>query len=312
MLGIKSEATFRLIESPPHAGFASFAFAGLTQASQALSAIARADLAEEVYILDPAMTDAMPSDVRGQAKAAIAVARAAGGKVKAALALAGLARGGTDFIPQGHFSLHVTAAGRCAAAVDADLERARTFASQFGGSEVAATIPRVARATLFENLNGVLGPRGGRWAALNAKVAHSDASRLIAEFDALSARSAQDMDRCGVTITRLASALGNHCFSFEPVFHWQDAWTPLQRAAADPAHLAQFSEPAPNPAARELVDRLRLETVALFRRLGAASNQIGRTYPFRAALSQAPEALLARIKAEVDPHGLMNPGVLGF
>lgn len=312
MLGIKTEATFRIMESPSDTGFLSFAFADLTGAAQALSAIARADVAEEVYVLDPGVTDAMPTDVHAQVQTAAAVARAAGGKVKAALALAGLARAGTDFIPPGHFSLHMTAAGRSAAAVDADLDRARALAAKLGGSEVAATIPRVARATLFENLNGVLGPRGGRWTALNAKVAHSDALRLIAEFDTLSASFAQDMAARGVTITRLASALGNHCFSFEPVFHWQDSWTPLQRAAADAAHLARFTEPAPDPAARALVDRLRRETVDLFRRLGAASNQIGRTYPFRSALSPAPEALLAKLKDAVDPRRLMNPGVLGF
>ncbi|MBH1998936.1 MAG: FAD-binding oxidoreductase [Sphingomonadaceae bacterium] len=61
-----------------------------------------------------------------------------------------------------------------------------------------------------------------------------------------------------------------------------------------------------------MVDRLRAETVALFRHYGAASNQIGRTYPFREALSEPVEMLLTQIKHAVDPQGLMNPGVLGF
>lgn len=312
MFGIKTEASFRLIRSPAEQGYASFAFAGIEEAADALCEIARADLAEEVYILDPSAAGAVHADSATMAKTAMSVARDAGGALKAVKALASLAKGGTGFIPEGHFSLHLTAAGRCAAAVEADLEEAHRIAARWGGIAVAPTIPRIARAELFANLNGVLGPTGGRWAALNAKVAHSEARRLIAAFDAMIAPHAEEMAAHGITFTRLASALANHCFSFEPVFHWQDSWQPLHREAPDTRHLAGFVEPAPNPEARALVDRLRHETVELFRSLGAASNQIGRTYPFRPALSPAPEALLATIKQALDPRGLMNPGVLGF
>ncbi|WP_176593935.1 FAD-binding oxidoreductase [Sphingobium sp. EM0848] len=312
MFGIKTEATFRLIRTPAEQGYASFAFACIKQAADALCEIARADLAEEVYILDPSAAGAVHTDATTMAKTAMSVAREAGGALKAVKALASLAKGGTDFIPEGHFSLHLTAAGRSAPAVEADLDAAQRIAVQRGGIVVAPTIPRVARAEIFANLNGVLGPRGGRWAALNAKIAHSDAHRLIDAFDAMIAPHAEEMAACGVSHTRLVSALANHCFSFEPVFHWQDSWQPLHRIAPEPVHLAGFTEPAPNPAGRMLVDRLRQQTVELFHSLGAASNQIGRTYPFRAALSPAPEQLLLTIKQALDPRGLMNPGVLGF
>jgi FAD/FMN-containing dehydrogenase len=96
------------------------------------------------------------------------------------------------------------------------------------------------------------------------------------------------------------------------VFHWRDRWQPIHRVAVDPAHLAGLVEPSADPAARTLVDRLREETATLFRSLGAASNQIGRTYPFREALSPPAGQLLAAIKAQLDPTGRMNPGVLGF
>lgn len=312
MFGIKTEASFRLIEAPAHTGFASFAFTDIESAADALSAIARADLAEEVYILDPSAASSTKPDLRTMAKTALSVARDAGGPTGAIKALAGLARGGTGFIPAGHFSLHMTAAGRSAAAVAADLASSRHIAVRAGGKPVAPTIPRVARAELFQDLNAVLGATGGRWAALNAKVAHSDARPLIAAFDAMIAPHRTEMAAHGVTFTRLASALANHCFSFEPVFHWRDGWLPIHRDKVEPAHLATFSEPEANPEARALVNLLRGQTVELFREFGAASNQIGRAYPFRPALAPEPEALLAEIKKLVDPRGLMNPGVLGF
>ena len=313
MLGIKTEASFRMIRTPAGQDHASFAFATLEEAADALSEIARADLAEEVYILDPGAVDALPADATAMAKTALSVAREAGGTLKAAKALASLAKGGTGFVPAGHFSLHLTVAGRIPAAVRADLDAATRIATERGGVPVAPTIPRVARAAIFADLNGVIGPKGGRWAALNAKVAHSEARGLIAAFEALIAPHAGEMAAHEVHVTRLVSALGTGCFSFEAVFHWRDSWLPLHRAAAEPRHLAGFGEmPPADPAARALVDRLRRETVEMFRERGAISSQIGRTYPFREALSPAPERLLAGIKEILDPRGLMNPGVLGF
>lgn len=312
MFGIKTEASFRLIRTPSETGFASFAFRTIEEAADALSEIARADLAEEVYILDPSAAGTIDADAATMAKTAVSVARGAGGAIKAVKALASLAKGGMDFIPEGHFSLHLTAAGRTPGAVEADLAEAHRIATEAGGFAVAPTIPRVARAELFANLNGILGPDGGRWAALNAKVAHSDARRLIAAFDEMIAPWQAEMDKHGVHYTRLVSALANHCFSFEPVFRWRDTLNPIHRQAAEPGFLASFPEAAANPEARALVDTLRRETVELFRRLGAASNQIGRTYPYREALTPEADALLSSIKQALDPQGLINPGVLGF
>lgn len=311
-LGIKSRATLRLITAPAHEDYASFAFPRIEDASAALSAIAREDIAEDVYTLDPASTDHLDLSAADMMRSASAVARSAKGAAHAIKSLASMATAGKRFIPKGHFSLHVTAAGRNQAAVDADLQRARDIAHKAGGSEVAATIPRVARADLFANLNGIIGPKGRRWAALNAKVAHSDAGRLIKAFDDLVAPHRAAMAQAGVTITRLGSALSNHCFSFEPVFHWQDSWLPIHRAVADPAHLRGFNEPAANPEGRALVDVLRKETVHLFRDLGAASNQIGRMYPYFTALEEQPANLLLTLKRYLDRQGLMNPGVLEF
>ena len=312
MLGVKTEASLRLIRTPAHSDHASFAFATIEGAVDALCEIARADLAEEVYMLDPSAASTTDPDLGMMWKTAALVARSAGGPAQAVRALASIALGGTKVIPPGHFSVHMTAAGRRRQAVVADLAAGRDVARRHGGRPVAPTIPRVARSTLFQNLDAALGPQGGRWAALNAKVAHSDAHRLVSAFQAMLAPYAQDMAAHGVSCTRLASALGNHCFSFEPVFRWRDSWQPIHRAVVDPVVLASLQEPAPDMEARALVDRLRHETVALFSTLGAASNQIGRTYPFRDALLPGPEALLTRLKAAVDPAGLMNPGVLGF
>jgi FAD/FMN-containing dehydrogenase len=307
--GIKTLASLRMIRAPETQGYASFAFADLADASDALSEIARADLSEEVYILDPAAAHSVADT---PARTVWAVLREAGGLGAAMRALAELARGGARPIPVGCYSLHLVAAGHSDQAVWHDLARAGRIATNAGGVRIAPTVPRAARALLFSSLDAVVDADGGRWAALNAKVAHSDARDLIAAFDVMVAPHLAEMTAKGVTLTRLASALGNHSFSFEPVYHWRDAWLPAHRRALSPTRAAALSEPPANPEARALVDRLRSETTELFRRLGAASNQIGRTYPYLEALSPAPASLLRGIKRQLDPACLMNPGVLGL
>ena len=311
-LGLKIRATFRVIRAPAHLAHASFAFERLGDACRALCAISGEGLAEDCYIMDPGATDHLDLGVADMVRSATAVARASRGLLDAGKSLFGMAAGGQAVIPQGHYSLHMTAAGRHSGAVAQDIADAGTLARRHGGQEVAATIPMVARADPFPNLNGVLGPGGGRWAAINAKVALSEAERLTFEFDAIIASHQAGMEKAGVRVTRLASAFSNHCFSFEGVFHWRDSWLPLHRSAPDSAHVARFDEPGPDPAAREMVETLRRETVDLFRRLGAASNQIGRTYPYLSALLPETRDLLLAIKRAVDPDMRMNPGVLEF
>ncbi|MCL4721885.1 MAG: FAD-binding oxidoreductase, partial [Gammaproteobacteria bacterium] len=300
------------VEAPVAEGFASFAFADLPGAAAALSAVARAGVAEEAYVLDPATTGDTTLTAGGALRTGLALLRAAGGPREALGMLVDALRGGQRPVPAGAWSLHLVAAGRHRDAVTTDLAHARCLAGRYGGRTVAATIPRVARAELFTSLDTVLGAGGQRWAALNAKVAHSEAPALMQGFAALLERHGSALARNGITVTRLASALSQQAFSFETVFHWRDAWLPLHRVTLSAERRAALAEPPDNPAARALVAQLREETMALFAAQGAASNQLGRSYPFLGLLEPATTGLLHDLKARLDPAGLMNPGVLGF
>lgn len=310
--GIKTEASFRLIPAPAAEGFASFAFAELPAAAAALSAIARAGLAEEAYVLDPATTGATAQAPATALRTGLKLLREARRQGQLLSLIGDVLRGGQSPIPPGAWSLHLATAGRHQGAVAADLAEARRLAVRQGGRPVAATIPRVARADLFSSLDAVLGAEGQRWAALNAKVAHSEAPALMQGFAELLARHQTALAVHGVTSTRLCSALGTLAFSFETVFHWRDAWLPLHRAALSAQRRAALTEPPDNPAARALVAQLREETMALFAAHGAVSNQLGRSYPFLGLLEPATAALLRDLKARLDPEGRMNPGVLGL
>ncbi len=318
-LGIKLQATFRLIEAPAATGFASFAFTDRGAAARALSAVARAGLAEDAYVFDPQTTARnMAGTSTRQALATLwAVARGQpgggqAGRLSALGAALRMAAVGRRAVPAGAWSLHLVCAGASSSALRADLARCRRLARAEGGREIADSVPRAVRASLFPNLNAILGPNGERWAATNAKVAHSDAAAMLAAVDKTLEPWQARMAEHGITTSLVLIAIANHAFSVEPVLHWRDEWLPIHRQTAEPDHLAQLAPPTADPVARALVDELRAALVELFAHHGAASNQLGKLYPYVDALEPATADLVTGLKQLVDPGGAMNPGVLGL
>ncbi len=311
--GVKVEATLRVMPAPAHTAYASFAVPGIVGAALLLADIARAGVAEEAYVFDPASTrrNLDGADLKRALSTLGGVVRGQSGWLAGLKAGAKLVAAGRHFTPEDAYSVHVTCAGRSEAAVAADLAACRAIAATAGAAEIPNSIPMAVRADPFPPPQA-LGNDGERWAALNAKVAHSDAVALIEEAEALLARHAAEMSRLGVWMSRLMIAISNHAFSYEPVFHWNDAWLPIHHATALPATVAKHPEPAPHPEARELVHGLRNEMIALFARHGAASNQIGRTYPWLDMAEPGTRRLVEALKAGLDPRKVMNPGALGL
>ncbi len=312
--GIKTEATFKLIEMPTHTDYLSFTFTNALTAAKALSRIGAAGTAEEAYVFDPKTTSrnmqgsTLGKDVQRLGDIITGQSNLFAG-LKAGL---GVMFAGKRLVPESAYSLHLVCAGRSTASVAGDIALSRKLLNEQGGIEIPSSIPLAVRASPFDNLNGALGPNGERWVALNAKVHHSDAANLIERFDAILKPYRTKMGELHIEVSTLFIAMDTHVFSFEPVFHWPDTWLPIHRVVPDSAHLATLREPDANPAAAELVAQLRRETLALFDELGVASNQIGRTYAYIDKLAPDTAALVRDIKSNLDPDCRMNPGVLGL
>jgi hypothetical protein len=196
--------------------------------------------------------------------------------------------------------------------MSADLQACREVCRAHGGTEIVDSIPRAVRANPFPPPDGVLGVDGHRWAALNAKVAHSDAPRIMEESARVLEPYRERMRAEGVWMTHLLIAIGTTAFSFEPVFRWRDEWLPLHRRTLSAAARARLQEPPPQPAARALVEEMRRKLIELFAQLGAASNQLGKSYPYHGSLRPESARFVAALKRTIDPPGLMNPGALGL
>ncbi len=113
---------------------------------------------------------------------------------------------------------------------------------------------------------------------------------------------------CGLTIGTSFFGVARAGLLYEPVLYWPDArLLAHDRRTGDalPRHPA-------NPAAAALVAQISAEMIAIFHAAGAAHLQIGRTYPWARDRDAGAMALVRAIKAELDPHNLINPGALGL
>ena len=314
-LGIKGVVTLRMMREPAHTDYLSFGFQDRDAAVEALCEIGRSELAEDCYMMDPDKTRAAllaPSDFVKDAKTLMKVVAQEKGLLRSLKAGAELAMAGRDFVDDGCYSLHMVLAGRTRMAVEGDMALARAVVARMGGKELPNSIPKAGRADPYSSLNAVLGPTGDRWVALNAKVAHSEARPLVDAVEALIGRYQADLDAKGVMVSRLLTVVGNHVFSYEPVFNWHDAWLPIHHATVSREMKAKVPEPAANPEACELVMEVRGEIIALFAGFGAQSNQIGRTYHYIDVMRPESRPLLEGIKHVLDPDNRVNPGALGL
>ena len=313
-LGVKAEITLRLIPTPEHERWASYEFDDVAAVCAAASDIARANLACEIIGFDPGL-----ARVRMRRASMMADAKTLANVVSHQKSLLGglkegakMVMAGRDFLGEAAYSLHVVVEGRTRAGVDAEFAILDQLAQKRGGRAVENSIPKALRANPFTPLNNILGPDGERWAPVHGIVAHSHAETCWREIDALFASMADEFERHGVTVGYLLSTLATTAFLIEPVFLWPEALEPIHEETVEPAHLAKMTRRPANPEATAVVATARAKVIEVFQRHGGTHFQIGRTYPYLASRDEAGGALLAAVKAALDPNGRMNPGALGL
>ncbi|MFN3959030.1 MAG: FAD-binding oxidoreductase [Parvularculaceae bacterium] len=313
-LGLKAEATLRLIEKPGAEGYASFAFKSREACAAAMSALARAGIGAEVFAFDPNL-----QRIRMKRASLAADVKALAGVVKGQKNLlagvreaAKIAIAGRDIVEDDDYSVHLAVEGRAEAGVAADLAAARRIAAEAGGREIENTIPKVVRATPFTPLNAIIGPDGERWAPVHGIVPHSKAATVWREIDDYFASLKADFDREGVFTGYLLTTLSTNGFLIEPVFYWPSALDALHRETVEASMIARVKAYSENPAATTLVAKARRRVAEIFLAHGAAHFQIGKTYLYREGRSPEAWALLDSLKSALDPHRRLNPGALGL
>jgi len=313
-LGVKARAVLRLIEAPPAARCLSFTFESAKAVYATMTDTARAGLAAECFAFDPGMQKIRMKRVSlaEDMKALGSVMKSAGG------VLAGLQQGakvvlaGRGFLKEGTFSVHYGIDGRDEADADSRAEAVRRLALGHGGTEVENTLPRVMRANPFMEVNSMVGPGGERWVPAHCAVPLSQAESLHAACEALFARHTAALERFGIDHGYLICAVGGNAMLVEPCLYWPDERPEFVERVLEAGYLAKLPRFPQNLEARAAAMRIREELAELFATVGGASFQIGKFYRYRDSQHASALALLGALKRELDPRGLMNPGVLGF
>ncbi len=307
-LGIKTRASLRLIPRPEAVGYASAAYGSAPAMLAAMAAISRRALASECFGFDPVLAQMRlrRASLVGDAKTLGAVVRRQGLVEGLKLVAAG-----RDFVGEHEWSVHVVVEADSPAALSGRLAEARRVLADAGGRAVEPSIPKVLRSTPFTPPNSILGPAGERWVPVHGVLPHSAAPSAWRAVQDLFDACADERARLGVSVGWLCTTLAQQGTLLEPVFYWPDAHTAYHRRVVEPDFLARVAAgDVARPEARALVARLKREASDLLRAHGAAHFQIGRWYRWREGRDPLALALYDAIKREIDPGGVLNPGVL--
>ena len=313
-LGIKASIRLPLIQARTAFATASFAFPTFAAYHAAVAAAQSERLDDSHFGIDLALSQGQIGKAEGVgARFGIArdILRAASGPLAGLRQLARMALAGDAAMRADAYMAHFIIDGIDEAEVAG---RKRQLCNLFSahGREIANTVPAFVRAMPFAPLTNVLGPNGERWVPISGVLLHDQAVPFHDALKALRDEHAAEMDRLGVWLGTMFSPVGSGGFLYEIAFYWPDARTAYHETVLDPDHVAGLPAYAADETARQYVDQLKRNIIDLYQAHGAAHFQIGRAYPYRSRLSPQTDALLVAIKTQVDPHNLMNPGVLGL
>lgn len=312
-LGIKAEATLRLIPCASDLGHASFGFDTIEQMTMAQVELTRRGLPTECFGVDDYKirnSSQMGNKLVAGAKTLIDVASAgksllSGMRNAAKVALS--ARSLADYA----YSIHLTVEGDSEAVVEHRMRQVEDVASGFGGTATEGAIPKVLRARPFVPLRSVLGFDGQRWVPVHAVLPLSKAVQAVQATEQFFAERRAMMEEHGIVYSPLTSNFYNS-FLLEPCFYWYDEILPLHVEVLGEELTRPWRTRPANPAARSAVMQMRTELSALYDRMGGIHFQIGRAYAYLDTLQPQAGAAVCQLKTMFDPRGLMNPGSLGL
>jgi D-lactate dehydrogenase (cytochrome) len=218
---------------------------------------------------------------------------------------------GRNFLKNAVYSAHFSAEGQTDAEAKAKIAEVRSIARRYG-AEVANSIPTYFNAEPFMELLPILGPNGERWKPTHGIIPFSRLLKHHADFEAMLDEYRERMEAAGVQLTRMLMFFSTHSFIYEPTFLWRDSQTIYHKRVYPAALLPAVPTHADNPEGRALVKEIKARIQEICVANGACHMQIGKDYPYLKTRKPATAELVRKLKATVDPHGIMNPGALGL
>ncbi|MDI9347152.1 MAG: FAD-binding oxidoreductase [Methylacidiphilales bacterium] len=312
--GVKTKVALRLVSDSLYTDGVSFEFKHRSSFLKALQAVANSGIGTEVVGFDPLLQQARlkRESLVSDLKVVSEVAKHEKSILRSLWSLLTFAFYGRRKFSPDCYQLHVLSEQYSRASLKEDIKQLHSLAYAHGGNKLPTIIPKALRANPFSPLNNMLGPQGERWLPIHGIVAHGDAEIVCSELADLFVMHASEMQKYKVTYSILFSALGSQGAVIEPVFYWEDELYAIHAKYIDTGYLSRLRKFPANPDGKLLVLHLKDKIIAIFTKYHAVHFQIGRSYPYLVKLAPSNAKLVRDIKNILDPHNVMNPGVLGL
>ena len=312
LLGVKTEVTLALEKRSAAIGGVSFAFNSFEAVSDAMREAAFTGLASEIIALDAELSgiQAGEASLKEDLKKFAAIVKSAPNPVRGLVrgVKAGLA--GRRAYTEAEYTVHFIADAVNNSLLDAKVAELRRVVAPFGNEIPNAPIG-VIRAEPFPEL-ALTHLDGRRMVPMHGLISNSDVNAFHKAYSEYIESVRSRMDAAKVTVVFTFSMLGKNVFLYEPVWYWEDELDAFHERMS-PAEIIENAPRFPaNPAGRALVEEMRVASIELMQKYGAAHLQIGRAYPYLRERDEENIDLLRAIKKKTDPNNIINPGALGL
>ncbi len=314
-LGFKARATLKLIPFPEHQRFGAFALDNLQDCIKILTEVGRGGLAAECYCWDPyfVMSLGQRTNTLQGVKFLAGIVRSGSTWIDGLKSAAKVAMAGKSVLDGSTFIVNVTIDDVTEAGAEAKLKLVQAIAAKHGAGEIEAAAPRATRGQPFTDFSGPeLANQTLRNLPTHGIAPLSRAPKVAAEIHAYFAEQDAKFKAHDIKWGIICFAIGNNAIIIEPLYFWNDERHRLHNRYHEKSDLVALSAFKTEPEVNKAVAELREGLKEIFTRNGCVHLQIGKSYPYRETRQAETFALLQRIKDDVDPQGLVNPGSLGL
>jgi len=318
IMGVKTQATFRLERRPRGTEFAAFGFQDTNALIDAMCALAREGLATENMAFGAyhnQMFAAEPRPTRTDVSALVAAVKAmAGNRFSAYRLLAKMARpGGMKFLGKWKHTLVVSTDGYTPSIARTQMREIKRIAKSHQGAPLPPTLAIAMRALPFHPVERLIVGTGTKNNTLPSNrftsLSHAHALYEAAENFLLDNRAL--MQRHGLTYTILFACVSNNMFGIEPIIYWRDSMTPLRAHILSQKRRDELLAIPEDLTTRGIVVGLRRRMVARLADIPGAHYQIGKYYNYKGDLADAATlGAICQAKLTLDKSGILNPGGL--
>jgi len=307
-LGLKTEATLKLIQRPKAWAVASYGFQTFVELYEAQAEVARHRIVAECFALDPFL-GGKRTNLKSWTEGLDIVKKVAkSGGLKAAV---GIVTAGTNFLADYNYSMHLTVEGLDDEDCQKRLGIVDNICLQKGG-RIEPSIPQVLRANPFQHVGQyLLGHEGQRWVPIHANLPISKVPTAYERTSQYFRDNAATLEKHKIE-TGFSTSIAGTDMIFEPQFFWPDSVTAFHLGMMKPDDVRKYRNNPADPEAYQAVQKIMRDLTDIFLELGAVHQQLGKFYRYKDALDPINWELLTKLKESVDPKGLINPGALGL